>query len=207
MKTGFRRGLPRVASFAGTALFTLACGLAVATTPTQAATVPFIDDFEVESGYTLGPLPTTGHPWEHSATQTTEIIAGGFSSNQTLSLLGKGWLNFTPQNPGQYPVTWIDFYTRPIFSPDEELAKLKNIKRAVVTAFVQVDTNGELYAVNGDGKGGGEWIASGYRVPLATDGSKRSANWLRVSYRIDYLQKRWDLFADGNLVLFKPGLC
>ncbi|RRK01627.1 beta-glucosidase [Opitutaceae bacterium TAV3] len=202
MKTGFRRGLPRVASFAGTALFTLACGLAVATTPTQAATVPFIDDFEVESGYTLGPLPTTGHPWEHSATQTTEIIAGGFSSNQTLSLLGKGWLNFTPQNPGQYPVTWIDFYTRPIFSPDEELAKLKNIKRAVVTAFVQVDTNGELYAVNGDGKGGGEWIASGYRVPLATDGSKRSANWLRVSYRIDYLQKRWDLFADGNLVLF-----
>ncbi|AHF89661.1 beta-glucosidase [Opitutaceae bacterium TAV5] len=197
-KTGIRSRLPRATGLVTSILAAL--GLAVSVT---AATVPFIDDFETAGGYTAGPLSGEGgeHPWTFAAPLSAEIVTGGFSGEQALSLLGKGWLDFTPENPGQYPVTWIDFYTRPVFSPVEALPKLKNLKRAAATGFVTVETSGEIYVVNGDGEGGGEWIATGHRVPLATDDSNRSANWLRVSYRLDYPLKRWDLFVDGQLVL------
>ncbi|AHF90589.1 beta-glucosidase [Opitutaceae bacterium TAV5] len=197
-RTGIRSRLPRATGLVTSILAAL--GLAVSAT---AATVPFIDDFETAGGYTAGPLSGEGgeHPWTFAAPLSAEIVTGGFSGEQALSLLGKGWLDFTPENPGQYPVTWIDFYTRPVFSPVEALPKLKNLKRAAATGFVTVETSGEIYVVNGDGEGGGEWIATGHRVSLATDDSNRSANWLRVSYRLDYPLKRWDLFVDGQLVL------
>ncbi|AHF92747.1 beta-glucosidase [Opitutaceae bacterium TAV5] len=198
-KTGIRSRLPRATGLVTSILAAL--GLAVSVT---AATVPFIDDFETAGGYTAGPLSASGsHPWTFAAPLSAEIVTSGFSGDQSLSLLGKGWLDFTPENPGQYPVTWIDFYTRPVFSPAAEaLPKLKNLHRTVATGFVVADAaTGELYAASGDGAGGGEWIATGHHVSLATDDSNRSANWLRISYRIDYPLKRWDLFVDGQLVL------
>ncbi len=221
MKTGFCSWLLRPVGHAMSVLFALVCGLSITALPGKAAWVPFIDDFEVTEGHQMGALVVTGAgaQWTFDAGNgnssgmggtgfaSAQIIAGGFGGGQSLSLLGGGWLGFTPQNPGQYPVTWVDFYTRPVFVPESELAKLENTKRTLGTVFVRGgETNdsggqGEIFAARGDGKGGGEWVTSGRQVQLANDDSGRSADWLRISYRIDYAQKRWDFYVDGKLLL------
>lgn len=166
--------------------------------------MPFNTDFEVSEGYSLGTL-SSGQTWTFPNTLSTAVTADSFSGQQGLSLVGSGWLDFSPgaQASGfNMPVAWVDFYLKPIFAVSSKLPNNAGVSAAALTGFVKNPLDGEVYVINGDGLGGGDWLASGHKVTLL---NQRALDWMRISYRLDYNTKRWDLFVDGNLVLADLG--
>lgn len=160
---------------------------------------PFTASFESTDGYTVGSL-TTDSTWTFSSELTVTVTDTAFDGDQAISFIGSSWLSLQPEGQGTmlgYPVTWVDFYLRPAFAAASELPASISAPSSVATGFVKVGVEGEVYAVDGDGLGGGDWIASGHRVALAND---QAVQWMRISYRIDYAQKQWDLYLDGQLV-------
>jgi chitodextrinase len=64
--------------------------------------------------------------------------------------------------------------------------------------LVRNGANGELRAFNGDGAGGGQWLATGFTASLA--GDNQTQNWIRLTVRLDFARKTWDLYAGGTMV-------
>ena len=65
------------------------------------------------------------------------------------------------------------------------------------TGFFRIEAGGELYIFNGDGQGGGDWLATGAKFATQEDGSVQ--DWIRLSLRQDFDQKVWDLFINGKI--------
>jgi RHS repeat-associated protein len=65
------------------------------------------------------------------------------------------------------------------------------------TGFFRIEAGGELYIFNGDGQGGGDWLATGAKFATQEDGSVQ--DWIRLSLRQDFEQKVWDLFINGKI--------
>ncbi len=168
------------------------------------ALLPFDADFELAEGYTQGPL-TADAVWEIGPGLDALIVSPGAGSTQALAFTGPDWLGLQtdPGSPSA-PVAWVDFYLKPVFADESELPTSILSAQSAVTGFVEVDTEGEVFAVDGDGLGSGQWIASGFISPLAADGVS-ALDWIRLSYRLDYLAKSWDLFIDGQLRLYDLG--
>ena len=183
----------------GTALTLAASGLSAQT----AAILPFETDFESDEGYTLGPLASDGSTfgWQLGSGLDASIVAPGAASSQTLSFFGGDWLDLLTDS-GNAPVSWIDFYLKPVFVDPLELPEVIETEQSAVTGFVKVNTQGEVYAIDGDGLGGGNWVPSGELRNLQGDSS---ADWIRLTYRLDYTTKKWDLFVDGEMVMVDLG--
>jgi hypothetical protein len=162
----------------------------------------FETDFESGEGYALGPLASDNW-WQFGGELEASIVAPGWDSAQALSFSGADWL-WLPMNATAEPVIWIDFYVKPIFVEAAELPQGIDSEQTAVTGYAKTDTLGEVYVVNGDGYGSGQWIASGFLTPLAADGNS-ATDWIRLTYRLDYFTKRWDLFIDGQLHLHDLG--
>ncbi|HEY9250179.1 MAG TPA: PA14 domain-containing protein, partial [Rariglobus sp.] len=158
-------------------------------------------DFEVSDGYAIGPV-SAGSGWNFSSSLTASVVGDAYSGDQAMALSGAGEFHFLPGGVITGTVTWVDFYTRPVFAALNLLPAQIDAGVAAVTGFVKVDTAGEVYAVNGNGQGGGGWTPSGYTAPLS---GTAAIDWLRVSYRLDYGSKRWDLFVNGTLILADLG--
>jgi hypothetical protein len=158
-------------------------------------------DFEQDEGYYPG-LIESGGAWSLAPGLTGEILLGGASGAQSLSLGGGQWITFDANSPAPLSVTWVDFFTKPVFVDASELPEAISTEQSAVTGFVKVDAEGEVYAVDGDGLGSGAWTPAGMRTPLADNIAQ---NWIRLTYRIDYATKTWDLFVDGQMALTDLG--
>ena len=60
-----------------------------------------------------------------------------------------------------------------------------------MAAFVAEAGSGQVYVIHGDGFGSGTWVSAQRPIDLSNG---RAQDWLRLSYRLDYAQQRWDLF-------------
>ncbi|MDP0494655.1 MAG: hypothetical protein Q7Q73_00475 [Verrucomicrobiota bacterium JB024] len=165
------------------------------------ANLPYATDFEQEEGYQLG-LVESGEGWYLESGLEGEILSGGASGAQSLSLGGGQWITFDANSSAPLTVTWVDLFMKPVFVEVGELPEVISTEQSAVTGFVKIDTQGEVYAVNGDGLGGGAWVPSGQRTAL-TDNIAQ--DWIRLTYRIDYATKTWDLFVDGQMALADLG--
>lgn len=176
----------------------LGWGCANAQTPTQ---LPFETDFEADEGYTLGPLPSDAN-WLLGPDLSASIITPGVESTQALSFTGSDSLGLWMQRGGA-SVSWLDFYLKPVFVGPAELPQVFEAGQSVAAGFVQTDAMlGEIYVVDGDGFGGGQWLGSGEGIAMS---GAVASDWVRLSYRIDYTSRTWDLFVDGDLVLTDLG--
>ncbi|MDR1279456.1 MAG: hypothetical protein LBK99_01370, partial [Opitutaceae bacterium] len=103
-------------------------------------------------------------------------------------------------------ITWVDFYLKPVFGSLDALPDPAEVAPFMGAGFVLTGSDGsggeggggegEVYSLDGNGMGGGRWVPSGHVVTLE-DGV--STDWMRISWRIDYGQKRQDLYVDGIL--------
>ncbi len=179
---------------------TLVC-LAPLTAMSQAPVLlPFDTDFEVVDGYSVGPL-TVDNWWQLGSRLDASILTPGAASAQALSFSGDEALSILTNASGA-SVSWVDFYLKPIFLESQDLPETFESEQSAVTGFVKVNPQGEVYAVDGDGLGGGEWKQSDVLRDLDGD---RSLDWIRLSYRLDYTSKKWDLFVEGALVMADLG--
>ena len=196
LKLGLRLlGLLALGTALVTSLLAVVNGLSA-----QTVILPYETDFESDEAYTLGALSTDAW-WDWGSGMDISIFAPGAASSQTLSFLGSASLDLLTDSSNA-EVSWVDFYLKPVFVDPLELPEVIKTEESAVTGFVKVNTQGEIYAIDGDGFGSGTWVASGELQNLQGDSS---VDWIRLTYRLDYITKKWDLFVDGEMVMVDLG--
>ncbi|MBC2595424.1 hypothetical protein H5P28_19555 [Ruficoccus amylovorans] len=160
--------------------------------------LPYETDFESAAGYVPGNPPGLA-PW--SAGGSGAVVTAVDSASAAQSILFpdgvSGFLrgSFGGAQPGA--VTFVDFYLKPMAGSQESLPQVSSTETSAMTGVVESAGAGWLYAVHGDGQGGGEWQLVPRSFAL-NDGV--STNWIRLTYRLNYATKTWDLYLDEDLV-------
>lgn len=120
-------------------------------------------------------------------------IAGGATTNSLVRY-------FNPI-PGQ-TVTFVDFAARPTANTTAENSTFFDLGGSRI-AFLNSGGNGQVQVFNGNGSGGGSWTA--ITGPFVLGPNSQSTAWIRFTVRIDYTNKKWDLYLDGKLVAYELG--
>jgi hypothetical protein len=181
-------------------------------TTSYSSELPFVTDFEESMFYTGFLFPNSIVPdylfndlyhWIIQDPYALKIVSDINASGEQSAEILKGYtIDFKLNDSLSTGIRWVDFYVKPIFSLATELPDTIEELRTAVSAFVSQGGKGMLYVVNGNGSGSGAWVSSEY--PVVIEGNK-SKDWIRMSYRLDYESKTWDLYLDGELVLFDLG--
>ena len=138
--------------------------------------------------------------WSFDATQLAVSVddTSAASGLQSLSLSGTGLFAYETDPVVLLPdVMWLDFYFKPVFSPEEGLPLSFSSDRTAVAGFVHLGSEGEVYVVDGDGQGGGQWLSTGSTLALTGNVAQ---DWVRFTYRLDYASKTWDLYVDNQVI-------
>ena len=166
---------------------------------TVLCSLPYTADFEAAEGYLVGSL--AGQlGWSVSQGSAEVTDAAFFSGANSVVLapaapVAKIAQAFAPL-AGQ-DVVFVDFYAKPVADVDVGAATIFDVESSRF-ALGAIGAGGELRAFNGDGAGGGEWLGTGFTVPLA--GDNQTQDWIRMTVRLDFARKTWDLYAGGALV-------
>ena len=159
--------------------------------------VPFVTGFEPSEGYQPGPLHgQNGWTASGAAAITTAPVARG---QQAVALAPAADLSFATRdfvnpNPG---VTFVEVFARPAAAATPEGGLFFETESAAV-ALTGTAGIGRIHVFDGNGAGGGNWLALDAGPALEADG--RSAAWLRLTIRTDYAAQCWDLSIDGRLL-------
>ncbi|MGB0372393.1 MAG: hypothetical protein ACPGN3_13755 [Opitutales bacterium] len=161
----------------------------------NAAEFPYVTDFETNEGFTPGLLSSDPDWLFDAATLSVSVIdTDSISGQQSLSLTGTTPFTLNPTDSFADQVRWVDFYVKPVFA-DDTPATIDTLQSAV-TAFVKSGATGTVYMLDGDDEPNGAWVSATPPIPLTGD---VSANWIRLTYRLDYASKTWGLFIDKQL--------
>ena len=173
-----------------------------------ATSIPFEANFE-SPDFTPGVLVSDPDWFFDSASVSVDIVdtdsmgpVSNDSGSQSLTLSGTSRFSLDTDDLLLSSVRWADFYVKPVFVDEAELSFSIGSLQSAVTAFVNDNGQGQVYVVDGDGLGSGEWVSAERPIVLSGDSSQA---WMRLAYRIDYASKRWDLYIDDKLVLANLG--
>ncbi|HTB81291.1 MAG TPA: choice-of-anchor tandem repeat GloVer-containing protein [Opitutaceae bacterium] len=161
--------------------------------------LPYTTDFESGEGYTLGSL---NHQlgWNVAQGTASVVNADAFHGTQSVVLQPGASVAQTAQTFAQLAGTtiiFVDFYAKPVAETDIATATTFDVGSARF-AFVLNGSLGALQAFNGNGSGGGTWQSTAFTAPLMAD--YQSQNWIRLTTRLDFTHKTWDLYANGSMV-------
>lgn len=178
-----------------------ACALLSASllfTGLHAQTVIYSADFETSESYSTGTLH--GQNGWTVPQGTVAVVAGAnFSGSQgvtlatgsPLSQLGRAFSQFSSTS-----VVFIDFYAKPTAHTTAADSTQFDAESSSAR-FVKIGAAGEVFVLDGDGSGGGSWVATG--KTLAINGSGEASDWVRFTFRQDYTAKTWDLYVNGAM--------
>jgi len=161
----------------------------------------FETSFESGEGYTSGFLASDPF-WNIGGSALPEVGSFAYTGSLGLNLDGEGAISIDFTSLETPNVGWVDLYLKPSFSAPEDLATSFPMGQAALTGFVKVGLDGEVYVLHGDGVGNGTWMATGYTLSLS---GNSALDWLRMTYRLDYSNQRWDLFLDESLQMIDIG--
>lgn len=164
--------------------------------------LPFETDFESPE-FVPGFLLPAANSWIIAEPLTMKFVDDTAASGvQSAEILGETKVDFDFEDALPIGIRWIDFYVKPVFSEPPDLPEMIAGLRSAVSAFVVQGGEGMVYVIHGNGSGSGTWVSSSYPVVLE---DKKAKDWMRMSYRLDYSSKTWDLYLDDTLVLFDLG--
>jgi hypothetical protein len=177
-----------------------ATGTSAAVSISLLPSLPYTADFETTEGYTTGTLNNQGG-WSVTA-GTAQITASGAVPGTQAVVLNSGStaaqidqeFGSTGTNP---PVVFIDFYAKPVAGADTTAGTLFDVDAARV-AFVLNGASGQLVALDGDGLGAGSWKPLTPAIALST--GNVAAAWQRLTVRLDYIAKTYDLYLNGAMI-------
>ena len=176
-------------------------GLGAGTISAQ-ETLPYISGFETHEGFEKGNLEGQGG-WRVDRGQAV-VADGGRNRGQTIVVEPSdptGQISLHLERP-ESPVVFSDFWVKPAAGEPIEESQFVDVEGSI-TGFFKFDAKGYLYVLNGDGKGGGTWVAAS--DPILTDEGK-SPDFVRITIRQDFESKTWDVAVNGKLELVDLGL-
>jgi Bacterial TSP3 repeat/Alpha/beta hydrolase of unknown function (DUF900) len=159
-------------------------------------------DFETGEGYTPGSL--AGQQGWKVFNNIVDVTAADFYSGSQSVILPAG--NpvpvasnvFPAASDASEPIVFLDLYAKLAADPDV------NSSAQLLTDIAWVDLKkegdrGEVYVFDGDGATTGVgWKGTGYMVPLNVD--NQASQWLRFTFRLDFVHQTWDLYANGEMI-------
>ena len=172
--------------------------LLASTTFVQAAEpLPYEANFERSGGFELGGLDGQ-RGW--SVEEGSAVITDGEGREGSRALRLEpsdpvGSVGLTVATGERGNILYSDLYLRPGATNPEAGAVIG--AEGSFTGFFRIEAGGELYIFNGNGQGGGDWLATGAKFATQEDGSVQ--DWIRLSFRQDFDQKVWDLFINGKI--------
>ena len=185
----------------------------------QTAALPYATDFEAAESYAQGSLQGQ-QGW--SVSQGSALVASQDASSGAQSIVLQSGripaqISRTFSGVAGQDIVYVDFYAKPGAEMQIAAATTFDVGGARFAfsrgqyyedegygpAHYDDDHMGTLQALDGDGAGGGNWQSSYFRVPLARD--SQPEDWIRLTVRLNYAHKTWDLYADGNMVLADQG--
>jgi len=166
---------------------------------TVLAVLPYTTDFETGEGYGSGSLSgQLGWSVNRGAGEVTnQDSAYGAQSVVLLPGVPSAQIeqDFAPSAGAD--VVFVDFFTKPAAAIDLTSADSFNVESSLF-GFVLNGRNGDLQVFNGDGFGGGQWGLTSFMAPLSD--SNQAQNWMRLTARLDFARKTWDLYANESMV-------
>jgi hypothetical protein len=175
----------------------------VTITENPSAGLPYLAGFEVTEGYTLGSI-NGQKGW--TATSPSVVTNADAAAGTQSALLPDNnpplILSHAFTSPPGQPVVFVDLFALLHATADVASSAKLITSNAVQVAFVRSGTTGTFHAFNGTGGGGGIW-QSAASIPVDTAGY--ATDWARVTLRIDYTAKKWDLYVGGSLVAVDLG--
>ncbi len=98
-------------------------------------------------------------------------------------------------------ILFIDLHVKPVATSIEEANEFVDLDGALA-GFFKIDDQGEIYVLDGNGSGGGDWVATGHQVSLTNDALAN--NWIHLTFRQDFEDQLWDLYIDRKPARRKP---
>ena len=160
--------------------------------------LPYFTGFEAGDGYIAGTL--AGQlGWTVSG--DAALIDGSSYAGMRAALVGGAGTvsqarHSFPADPTQ-TIAFIDLFAKPTAGSAPTSSLVVQADSGQV-ALVRSADLGELFVFDGNGLGGGTWVATGWKAPIGADG--RLSSWVRLTLREDFAAKRWDLYVNGRLV-------
>lgn len=160
------------------------------------AVPPLVEDFEETDGYQVGPLEDRP---EWKATGEVEVTDGAaFSGMQSLLLLPHSPASEIRRDFGSFAggdITFVDFFLLPSVNHEQAQGTAVDLGN-VRLRYVARDLGARLeFLAPSD-----EWHDAGFQVPLNESG--QVPEWVRLTVRLDYGTRKWDLYFENSLVLF-----
>jgi uncharacterized repeat protein (TIGR03803 family) len=155
-------------------------------------TLPYATDFDATFGFSPGPL-NGQHSWivlSGSADITTTVSDLGTQSvvlkaGSPAAMIG---VPFAAPSPAQ-PVIYVDCLMKPVASAS--VSSLIYLDTSLVV-LVNNGSQGQIFTYDGT-----SWIPTSAVFPLNSDGT--SLDWMRLTFRLDFTAKTWDLYFDETL--------
>jgi alpha-tubulin suppressor-like RCC1 family protein len=100
--------------------------------------------------------------------------------------------------PAAANIVFVDFFAKPVAEADLAAATTFDIEAARFAFSRNASGKAELFGFNGDGAGGGTFVTTGFATAANADGTL--PDWVRLTVRLDFTNKHWDLYANGKMV-------
>jgi hypothetical protein len=162
--------------------------------------LPYATGFEPGEGYTVASLDQQlgWRVGQGAASITTQDASSGsqsvvLQSGTTPAQIAQAFAPVSGEN-----IVFVDFYAKPVAEKDITTATTFDAGSARFAFVLAGSGQGTLMVFNGDGSGGGQWVAANFTAPLAANNQLQG--WLRLTARFDFVHKTWDLYANGSMV-------
>lgn len=139
-----------------------------------------------DPSFMIGPLPQNGWAEVTGPGISSVTDAVKFEADQSLRIAPKAVVAKDLSNSAQ-SVVYIDSWYRPTLSSD--LLNLSALEPSSAI-FVFHETDG-IVLLDGNGAGGGTWINSGFTA---------LQDFVRITVKLDFLNHKWALYANTNLL-------
>jgi hypothetical protein len=169
-------------------------------TVTVAPNLPYLNDFETADGFALGSLDGQVG-W--SVTQGAANVSNtAYSGSQGIQLVGGSPVAIAQEPFASSPnetIVFCDFYALPAAETSITSSTIFTAEQAQF-GFQQSNGQGILQVFQGNGNGGGTWVATNFSIPL--NSSNQAQNWVRLTARLDFTKETWDIYANGNMIAY-----
>lgn len=157
----------------------------------------FVTGFESTDGLSLGSVHNQ-RGWTVTQGAAEVVTADFIEGARSLALQAGGTAAVASTGfvvSSAPAITFLDLYIKPVAASTAAASSVVQTEAAKV-GFQIASGLGEIYSF--DGVGTNQWVASGWRFSL--NGSNQATGWLRLTLRLDYTNKKWDLYAGGVMI-------
>ncbi|MCB1099760.1 MAG: hypothetical protein KDN22_29600 [Verrucomicrobiae bacterium] len=166
--------------------------------------LPYVTGFEEKDGLSIGDLDGQ-RGWRVDQGRAMVTPGAGVDGSSGLRILPSdpsGQVSLSLERPAG-DVVFSDFRVKPVASEGLEESQFADVEGAIA-GFFKLDAAGYLYVLDGNGEGGGKWVAA-TGTPILSEGGA-APEFVRVTVRQDFKAITWDVYIDGKLQLINLGL-